>query len=77
MPTVEVSVSICIGNTVTKIGFPETRLGIIPGAGGTQRAARLLGLSKTKDLIYTARQLTAAEAFKWGSVVLCSYIGLN
>jgi len=56
------------GNTVTKIGFPETRLGIIPGAGGTQRAARLLGLSKTKDLIYTARMLTAAEALEWGLV---------
>jgi len=53
---------------VTKIGFPETRLGIIPGAGGTQRAARLLGLSKTKNLIYTARQLTASEALEWGLV---------
>jgi methylglutaconyl-CoA hydratase len=57
---------------VSKIGFPETRLGIIPGAGGTQRAARLLGLSKTKDLIYTARQLTASEALEWGNVVLMS-----
>ncbi|KIM91103.1 hypothetical protein PILCRDRAFT_94680 [Piloderma croceum F 1598] len=56
------------GSTVTKIGFPETRLGIIPGAGGTQRAARLLGLAKTKDLIYTARQLTATEALNLGLV---------
>jgi methylglutaconyl-CoA hydratase len=59
---------------VTKIGFPETGLGIIPGAGGTQRATRLLGLSKTKDLIYTARQLTAAEALEWGNVFLRSII---
>ena len=59
---------------MTKIGFPETGLGIIPGAGGTQRATRLLGLSKTKDLIYTARQLTAAEALEWGNVFLRSII---
>jgi methylglutaconyl-CoA hydratase len=53
-------------SSVTKIGLPETRLGIIPGAGGTQRAVRILGLSKAKDLIYTARMLTAAEAHEWG-----------
>jgi len=56
------------GATVTKIGLPETRLGIIPGAGGTQRATRLIGLSKTKDLIYTARTLTAPEALQIGLV---------
>jgi len=52
---------------VSKIGLPETRLGIIPGAGGTQRAVRLLGMPKAKDLIFTARMLTAQEAFQWGS----------
>ncbi|KAH9999827.1 ClpP/crotonase-like domain-containing protein [Russula vinacea] len=41
------------GWDVTKIGFPETKLGIIPGAGGTQRATRILGLSRAKDLIFT------------------------
>ncbi|KAF9247386.1 ClpP/crotonase-like domain-containing protein [Melanogaster broomeanus] len=56
------------GHDVTKIGLPETRLGIIPGAGGTQRAVRLLGMSKAKDLIFTARMLTAAEALDWGVV---------
>lgn len=58
------------GSTVTKIGLPETRLGVIPGAGGTQRAVRLLGLSKTKDLIYTGRMLTAGEAFSCGNYLL-------
>jgi len=53
---------------VTKIGLPEVRLGIIPGAGGTQRAVRLLGMSKAKDLVFTARTLTAAEALEWGVV---------
>ncbi|KAI0307211.1 ClpP/crotonase-like domain-containing protein [Multifurca ochricompacta] len=56
------------GHTVTKIGLPETRLGIIPGAGGTQRATRLLGLSKAKDLIFTGRSLTAYEAEELGLV---------
>lgn len=53
---------------VRKIGFPEAGLGIIPGAGGTQRAPRLLGLTKAKELIYTGRSLTAQEAFQWGLV---------
>ncbi|KAF9568939.1 enoyl-CoA hydratase [Agrocybe pediades] len=56
------------GHDVTKIGLPETGLGIIPGAGGTQRATRLLGASRAKDLIFTARTLTAAEALVWGLV---------
>ena len=55
-----------LGHDVTKIGLPETRLGIIPGAGGTQRAARLLGISKAKNLIFTGRTLTAPEALSWG-----------
>jgi len=55
-------------HSVTKIGLPETKLGIIPGAGGTQRATRLLGLSKAKDLIFTGRSLTAAEAEELGLI---------
>jgi methylglutaconyl-CoA hydratase len=50
-----------------KIGLPEAKLGIIPGAGGTQRATRLLGLSKAKDLIFTGRSLTAAQAEELGT----------
>lgn len=60
-------ISSSLGNDVTKIGLPETGLGIIPGAGGTQRATRILGPSRAKDLIFTARSLTAAEALEWGS----------
>lgn len=58
------------GHGVTQIGLPETSLGIIPGAGGTQRAARLLGPSKAKDLIFTARALSAEEAFDWGILLV-------
>ncbi|KAI9001348.1 ClpP/crotonase [Trametes punicea] len=56
------------GHAVTKIGLPEVKLGIIPGAGGTQRLTRLLGLAKAKDLIFTARVLTAQEAHQIGVV---------
>lgn len=51
---------------VTKIGLPETKLGVIPGAGGTQRAARLLGLAKAKDLIFTGKMMNANEAHAFG-----------
>lgn len=55
------------GASVTKIGLPETKLGIIPGAGGTQRATRLLGPAKAKDLIFTGRTMTAQEALAFGT----------
>ncbi len=45
-----------------RLGFPEISLGIIPGAGGTQRLPRLVGPAKAKDLIFTGRQVKAEEA---------------
>lgn len=54
------------GFSVAKIGLTETRLGIIPGAGGTQRLTRLIGIPRTKDLIFTARALTAHQALEYG-----------
>lgn len=60
------------GADVTKIGLPETKLGIIPGAGGTQRTTRLLGPAKAKDLIFTGRMMTAQEAHAFGTTVSSS-----
>ncbi|MBC3986576.1 enoyl-CoA hydratase/isomerase family protein [Streptomyces sp. AC563] len=51
-----------------KLGQPEILLGVIPGAGGTQRLPRLIGPSKAKDLIFTGRMVKADEALSLGLV---------
>ncbi|HEX5742081.1 MAG TPA: enoyl-CoA hydratase-related protein [Pilimelia sp.] len=49
-----------------KLGQPEIKLGLIPGAGGTQRLARLVGPARAKDLIFSGRMVDAAEALAIG-----------
>lgn len=60
------STDIRIGFDKTMVGFPEVGLGIIPGFAGTQRMSRLIGTSKTKELIYTARIVKGNEAYDLG-----------
>ena len=57
-----------IASTNVVMGLTETSLAIIPGAGGTQRLPRIIGLAKAKELIYTARRINAQTALDIGLV---------
>ncbi len=57
-----------IGAQNSLLGLPETRLAIIPGAGGTQRLPRIIGVAKAKELILTGKRIKAEEAWKLGMV---------
>jgi len=60
-----------------ELGLPETSLGIIPGAGGTQRLPRLVGEARAKELVLLNRRLTAPEALAWGLVNRVTPAGTN
>ncbi len=55
----------------TKLGFPEVQLGLLPGAGGTQRTPRLIGLQGALDLILTGKRIDGKRAVKMGLVDAC------
>ena len=63
---VALSTDIRIGFEKTVVGFPEVGLGIIPGFAGTQRMSRLIGTSRAKELIFTARTVKGQEAYDLG-----------
>jgi 2-oxoglutaroyl-CoA hydrolase len=51
-----------------QLGLPEVGLGMIPGSGGTQRLARLVGLGRAKDVVMRRKRISAADALAWGLV---------
>jgi len=65
---IAMSCDIRICSDTAVFGQPEVGLGITPGFGGTQRMARLIGMGKAKELIYTARKVKADEALAIGLV---------
>jgi enoyl-CoA hydratase len=62
------SATIRIAASNAMFGQPEIKLGVIPGFGGTQRLARLIGKGRAMDLCLTGRKLSAVDALNWGLV---------
>jgi enoyl-CoA hydratase len=62
------SCHIRVASDNARMGLPETSLGVIPGYGGTQRLARLVGKGKAMEMIFTAGMIKADEALQWGLV---------
>ncbi|VEG89900.1 enoyl-CoA hydratase/isomerase family protein [Legionella spiritensis] len=63
-----ISATLRIAATSAKFGQPEVKLGVIPGYGGTQRLARLIGKGRALDLCMTGRFIDADTALQWGLV---------
>ncbi|KAK2467844.1 hypothetical protein APHAL10511_000139 [Amanita phalloides] len=59
---------IILASSTAKFGQPEINLGVIPGGGGSQRLAHIIGKSRTMELVLTGRMITAQDADKWGLV---------
>jgi enoyl-CoA hydratase len=59
---------IILASPTAKFGQPEIKLGVIPGGGGSQRLTRIIGKSRTMELVLTGRNISAQEAEKWGMV---------
>lgn len=62
------SATLRIASTLAQFGQPEVKLGVIPGYGGTQRLARLVGKGRALDLCLTGRFINAETALQWGLV---------
>lgn len=57
-----------IASDNARMGLPEVSLGVIPGYGGTQRLAQLVGRGKANEMVFTAGMIKAADALQWGLV---------
>ena len=57
-----------VASTNARMGLPEVSLGVIPGYGGTQRLAQLVGRGKANEMVFTAGMIHATDALKWGLV---------
>lgn len=62
------SCDIRIAASAARMGLPETTLGVLPGAGGTQRLSRLIGTGRALEMILTSRIITADQAERYGLV---------
>lgn len=62
------SCDIRVASSNAQFSLPETGLGILPGAGGTQRLAKIVGIGRATEVILTGRRVNAQEALSWGLV---------
>lgn len=65
---IALSCDLRIASEKAKFGFPEIKLGILPGCGGTQRLARMVGSGRAKELIFTGKTISADDAARIGLV---------
>lgn len=59
---------IVIADSTAQIGLPEVKLGILPGGGGTQKLARLIGVNRAKEYLFTGESMDASQALSFGIV---------
>jgi 2-oxoglutaroyl-CoA hydrolase len=55
----------------TRYALPEQKLGQIPGSGGSARLQKMVGITRTKDIVMRSRRIAGQEAFDWGVATLC------
>jgi 2-oxoglutaroyl-CoA hydrolase len=60
-----------IASETTLYALPEQRLGQIPGSGGSARLQKMIGITRTKDIVMRSKRITARQAFDWGVVTEC------
>jgi 3-hydroxyacyl-CoA dehydrogenase len=57
-----------VGVRTARLGLPEVKLGLLPGAGGTQRLPRLIGVARAKEMILLGRRISSSKALEYGLV---------
>jgi 2-oxoglutaroyl-CoA hydrolase len=60
-----------IASETTEYSLPEQRLGQIPGSGGSARLQKMVGISRTKDIVMRSRRITGKQAYDWGVATMC------